>query len=33
MDVVDSNGYSVLHAAADGDSAEVIREVLSTGCD
>ena len=33
MDVVDSNGFSVLHAAAAGSNAEVIREILSAGFD
>ena len=31
--VVDSNGFSVLHAAVQGGNAEVIRDVLCTGCD
>ena len=31
VDVVDSNGWLVLHAAC--GNAEVVREVLSTGCD
>ena len=33
MDVVTSNGASVLHAAAEGGNVEVIGEVLGTGCD